>query len=212
MKTFEETFLILGRKNPRIWMALGKELGLFKVSGGNLTTFVRYRGLIQETRSDVFRVREAKITRSYHRLIRDYRSFKVASRAFRYMIRNLPPMHPATGLLSETEALLRTLQEARGNHENLYLLWLYKFHAITSGEGHLKHCARCGSPEISHFQKGIGLLCRQCTPPSATPLDKVDLLILKNLDRLDFRSALSLKGNTERLIEILEDAPSWHSS
>ncbi len=212
MRTFEETFLILGRKNPRIWIALGKETGLFKVSGSKLLTFVRYKGLVQETRSDIFRIKEAKITRSYHGLIRNYQSFKAASRAFRYMTKHLPPLHPARNLLSETEAFLRALQEARGNYDNLYMLWLYRFHAITSGEGHLRHCVRCGSSDISHFQKGVGLLCQKCAPPSATPLDRVDLLILENLGRLDFKSAISLKGNTERLIEILEDIPAWHSS
>ena len=212
MRTFEETFLILGRRNPRIWIAIGNELGLFRVSGSKLLTFVRYRGLVQESKSDIFRVREAKITRSYHRLIRNYPSFKTASRAFRYMMQNLPPMHPAAGLLSETESFLRALEEARGNYENLYLLWLHRFHAITSGKEHLRHCVRCGSEDITHFQKGAGLMCRKCAPPSATPLDKVDLMILENLDRLDFKSAISLKGNTERLIEILEDVPSWHSS
>ncbi len=212
MRTFEETFLILGRRNPRIWVALGKKAGLFKVSGSGLTTFARYRGLIQESRSDIFRVKEARITRSYHRLIRNYTSFRTASRAFRYMTGHLPLMHPAEGLLAETEAFLRELQEARGNHENLYMLWLYKFHSITSGKEHMHHCVRCGSRDISHFQKGVGLLCRNCVSPSATPLEKVDLLILENLEHLDFKSALSLKGNIAKLIEILEDIPSWHSS
>ena len=213
MKTFEETFLVLGRKTPRIWIALGKELGLFKVSGSRILTLSVYRGILEEGRSDIFRLKESKILRSYYRkLVRNYKLFQTASKVFQYMRENLPLLHPAKDLLKETEAFLKALEDARGNYRNLYMLWLYKFHAITSGGGHLHHCAKCGSENVSHFLKGIGLLCKECAPEESTPLTPNQILILRNLNKLDFRSVLSLKGDIKLLTEIMEDVPSWHSS
>ena len=210
MRTSEDRILVLGKLNPRLWIALSESMGKLKVSGKGIWTLNLYRATITEGKSDIFRIKEAVMEKSFYRLTRDYTKFKTASRAFGIIHRHIPYQFPIKGLLQTTIDFLRSIEEAHPEHLNsLYMLWLYKLLELMGEINHLLSCRRCGSEDIRYYVEGYGFLCKKCGREDMKSVSDSLILLFRNLHKFDFQSVRSVKSDTNEIIHLLEDSLKW---
>ncbi|GEM_PF-1214772 len=213
MRTFEDRILILGRINPRLWTGFSDSMGKIKVSGKGIFSLTFYRATLTEGRSDILRIREAVMEKTFYKLTRNYRKFRTVSRAFGIIRDYIPYNFPIEGLLDTTYSFLKEVEDSRDEHLTaLYMLWLYRLLEHSGELEHILTCRKCGSSEIKFYLEGTGFLCENCVPENARAPNNSTILLLKHLGRFDYKSVKSIGEKAEKIIPILEDSLKWLSS